>query len=96
MDAQNQPPSTHDNVAVALAFASSLKETGLEIVTELHVFFNNKIIVEEWQVVGESDKTSAIPKEAFTSMSIRKVSVEDSDRACGVGRAAARRERVKY
>lgn len=70
-------PSTHENLAVALVFASSLKEGGLEIVTELHVFFNNRTIVEEWQVVGESDKTSAIPKEAFTSMSIRKVLVEE-------------------
>src|SRR5208282_5224922 len=71
-------PSTHDDVAVALVFTSSLKESGLEIVTELHVFFNNKIIIEEWQVVGESEKTSAIPKEAFTSMSIQKVLVEDA------------------
>lgn len=66
-------PSAHDDLAVALVFASSLKETGLEIVTELHVFYNNRIIVEEWQVVGESQQTSAIPKEAFTSMSIQKV-----------------------
>ncbi len=70
-------PSTHDDVAVALVFSSTLKESGLEIVTELHVFFNNRIIVEEWQVVGETEKTSAIPKEAFTSMSIRKVLVEE-------------------
>lgn len=70
-------PSAHENVAVALVFASSLKESGLEIVTELHVFFNNKIIIEEWKVVGESEKTSAIPKEAFTSMSIRKVLVDN-------------------
>lgn len=70
-------PSTHENVAVALVFASTLKEGGLEIVTELHVFFNNRTIVEEWKVLGESDETSAIPKEAFTSMSIRKVVVED-------------------
>ena len=69
-------PSSHENVAVALVFTSSLKETGLEIVTELHVFFDNKIIIEEWQVVGESEKTSAIPKEAFTSMSIQRVLVE--------------------
>jgi hypothetical protein len=69
-------PSTHENVAVALAFTSSLKETGLEIVTELHVFFNGRIIIEEWEVVGEADKTSSIPKEAFTSMDIQKVYVE--------------------
>ncbi len=73
-------PSTHENVAVVLVFASSLKETGLEIVTELHVFFNKKIIVEEWQVVGENEKTSAIPKEAFTSMCIQKVVVEGDSR----------------
>ncbi|HWB61785.1 MAG TPA: hypothetical protein VG733_20045 [Chthoniobacteraceae bacterium] len=68
-------PSAHEDVAVALVFASSLKESGLEIVTELHVFFKNRILIEEWKVVGENDKTSDIPKEAFSSMSIRKVYV---------------------
>ncbi len=68
-------PSTHDNVAVALVFAGSLKESGLEIVTELHVFFDNQVMIEEWTLVGETEKTSTIPKEAFTSMSIRKVLV---------------------
>jgi len=68
-------PSAHENVAVALVFASSLKESGLEIVTELHVFHNSRTIVEEWTLLGETEKTSTIPKEAFTSMSIRKVTV---------------------
>jgi len=69
-------PSTHDDVAVALVFTSTLKETGLEILSELHVFFSGEIIIEEWQVVGESEKTSTLPKELFSSVSIGKVHVE--------------------
>ena len=71
-------PSTHENVAVALVFASCLKESGLEIVTELHVFFNGRIIIEEWQVVGEAvTKPRQSRREAFTSMDIQKVLVEN-------------------
>lgn len=69
-------PSDYENAAVALVFSSSLKESGLEIVTELHVFFDDKVIVEEWQVLGEKEKASNVPKEAFTSMGIRKVYVD--------------------
>ena len=69
-------PSSHDDLAVALVSTSTLKEGGLEIVSELHVFFDGDIIVEEWQMVGEREKTSALPKEMFGSISIHKVVLE--------------------
>lgn len=72
-------PSTHEDVAVALVYTSSLKEGGLEILSELHVFFAGKTIVEEWQVVGESEKTSNLPKEMFTSINIQKVMVDQGE-----------------
>ena len=52
-------PSQHDDVAAVLVFTSALKEAGLEIFSELHVFFAGKIIVEKWQVVGETENLSA-------------------------------------
>jgi len=70
-------PSCHDDLAVALVSTSTLKEGGLEILSELHVFFSGATIIEEWQVVGEREKTSALPKELFTSVDIYKVQVVD-------------------
>lgn len=69
-------PSCHEDLAVAFVSTSTLKEWGLEIVSELHVFFAGDIIVEEWQIVGEREKTSALPKEIFSSITIHKVSVD--------------------
>jgi len=69
-------PSSHDDLAVALVSTSTLKEGGLEILSELHVFFAGDIIIEEWQVVGEREQISALPKEIFSSISIHKVIVD--------------------
>jgi hypothetical protein len=66
-------PSAHDNLAAVLVFTSELKEAGLEIFSELHVFFADAVIVEKWRVMGETDRTSSMPKEAFTSLEIEKV-----------------------
>jgi hypothetical protein len=69
-------PSSHDDVAVALVFTSALRETGLEISSELHVFLSGETIIEEWRIVGEHEETSTLPTEMFTSISIEKVYVE--------------------
>jgi len=69
-------PSGHDDVAAVLVFSTSLKEGGLEIISELHVFFSGKIRVEKWQVVGELERTSLLPKEVFRAIDISKVGVD--------------------
>jgi hypothetical protein len=69
-------PSGHDDVAAVLVFTTSLKEEGLEILSELHVFFAGKIMVEKWQVVGGAERTSLLPKEAFHAININKVRVQ--------------------
>ncbi len=69
-------PSGHDDVAAVLVFTTSLKEGGLEIFSELHVYFGGKTIVEKWQVVGETERISLLPKEAFSAIDIEKVRVE--------------------
>ena len=69
-------PSGHDDVAAVLVFTTSLKEGGLEIFSELHVFFAGKIMVEKWQVVGESERTSLLPKEVFRAIDINTVRIE--------------------
>ena len=71
-------PSTHDDVAAVLVFTSALKEAGLEICSELHVFFAGKTIVEKWEVVGEAEPISLLPKEAFRAIDIHKVRVQGS------------------
>ncbi len=35
-----------------------------------------KVMVEKWQVVGESERTSLLPKEVFRAIDINKVGVE--------------------
>jgi hypothetical protein len=72
-------PSTHDNLAAALVFTSELKEGGLEIFSELHVFYAGKIMIEKWPVVGENEKISSLPKEAFMSIEIDKVRIKPGD-----------------
>ena len=69
-------PSGHDDVAAVLVFTTALKEEGLEIVSELHVFCAGKIMVEKWQVVGGAERISLLPKEAFHAININKVRVE--------------------
>ena len=68
----NIPSARHD-LCAALVFTSTLKESGLEIFSELHVFFAGRVMVEKWQVVGETEQTSALPQEAFSSVDIPKV-----------------------
>jgi hypothetical protein len=69
-------PSDHDDVAAVLVFSTILKKSGLEILSELHVFFGGKIMVEKWQVMGELEPTSLLPKEAFRAIDISTVHVE--------------------
>lgn len=71
-------PSSHDNLAAAVVFSSELKKDGLEIFSELHVFFDGATIVEKWTVVNEADKISSLPKETFSSIEIEKVRLEDN------------------
>lgn len=70
-------PSTHDNLAAALVFSTELKEGGLEIYSELHVFFDGETRVEKWPVAGERDEKAALPKETFTSIEIEKVRLHE-------------------
>ena len=69
-------PSDHDDVAAVLVFTTQLKEGGLEIFSELHVFCAGRSMVEKWQVVGEGERISLLPKEAFRAIDISKVRVE--------------------
>ncbi len=71
-------PSGSSDAAAVLVFTTSLKEGGLEILSELHVFLAGKTIVEKWQVLGESERTSLLPKEVFRAINIEKVRVEGS------------------
>jgi hypothetical protein len=57
-------------------FTTGLKEGGLEIFSELHIFLAGKIMVEKRRVVGERERISFLPKEAFRAISIDKVPVE--------------------
>jgi hypothetical protein len=72
-------PSGHNDVAAVLVFSTTLKEGGLEIFSELHVFFSGKIMVEKWQIVGESERTSLLPKEVFRAIDINKIRVEGQE-----------------
>jgi hypothetical protein len=69
-------PSGYNNVAAALVFTTTLKEAGLEIFSELHVFFSGKVFVEKWQVVGERERIALLPKEIFRAVDISKVRVD--------------------
>ena len=69
-------PSSHDDAAAVLVFTTVLKEGGLEISSELHVFFAGKIMVERWEVVGETERISLLPKEAFRAINIERVRVQ--------------------
>jgi len=69
-------PSGHNDVAAVLVFTTALKEEGLEILSEIHIFCAGKIMVEKWQVVGGAERISLLPKEAFHAINIDKVRVQ--------------------
>ena len=69
-------PSNHNDVAAVLVFTTDLKEGGLEIFSELHVFLAGRMMVEKWQIMGESERTSLLPKEAFRAIDINAVRIE--------------------
>lgn len=69
-------PSDHDDVAAVLVFTTALRAAGLEIFSELHVFFAGKTMVEKWQVVGAAEQIALLPKEAFQAIDVDKVRVQ--------------------
>jgi hypothetical protein len=69
-------PSGQTDVAAVLVFSTTLKEDGLEIFSELHVYSHGRIMIEKWQVVGGSERTALLPKEAFRAIDIKKVWVD--------------------
>ena len=71
-------PSMHDSVAVVLLFTSSLKEAGLEILSEIHVFYFGKIFVEIWEMLPETETPTSLPPGIFGSVDVGKVRVNNS------------------
>jgi len=69
-------PSTHDNVAIALLFTSSLKEAGLEILSEIHVFYDDRTYVEACEMLQESEHPTDLPPGIFNSVEVGKVRVQ--------------------
>jgi hypothetical protein len=69
-------PSSHNAVAAVMVFTSSLKEGGLEILSEMHVFYEDKRIVEKWIVVEEKEPTSSQRPRVFRAAGIEKVQVD--------------------
>ena len=69
-------PSGCNDVAAVLVFTTTLKEEGLEILSELHVYFGGRSIVEKWEVAGETARIRLLPKEAFRAIDISKVRVD--------------------
>lgn len=68
-------PSGHDDVAAVLLFTTTLKEGGLEISSELHIYFAGKRMIEKWEVAGEWEQIRSLPKESFQAIDITKVRV---------------------
>ncbi len=66
-------PSGRNDLAAVLVFTSALKGAGLEMFSELHVFFAGKAMIEKWQVIGENEQTSALRPELLTSIDLIKV-----------------------
>lgn len=71
-------PSTHDDVAVVLLFTSKLKEAGLEILIEIHVFFKGQTVVEEWEMLPEIEHPTSLQPGIFNALDIEKVQVQDA------------------
>ena len=69
-------PSCYNNVAAVLVFTTALKNAGLEIMSELHVYLNGEVMVEQWYVRGGPNRLSLLPKEAFRAIDIEKVRVQ--------------------
>jgi hypothetical protein len=69
-------PSGYNDVAAVLVFTTTLKEAGLEILSELHVYFGGGSMVEKWEVAGEMERIRLLPKEAFRAIDISKVRVD--------------------
>lgn len=69
-------PSGHDDVAAVLLFTTTLKEGGLEILSELHVYCAGKTTIEKWKVAGEWESIGLLPKESFQAIDITKVRVD--------------------
>lgn len=70
-------PSGYDDVAAVLLFTSTLKEGGLEILSELHIYYAGKSRIEKWEVAGEWEQIGSLPKEALQAIDITRVQVED-------------------
>ena len=69
-------PSGCDDVAAVLLFATTLKVGGLEILSELHIYCGGKVLIEKWEVAGETEHIRSLPKESFQAIDITKVRVE--------------------
>jgi hypothetical protein len=71
-------PSGHDNVAVVLLFTGNLKEVGLEILSEIHVFYEGKVFIEVWEVLPETAHPTTLPTGIFSSVNVERVLVSGS------------------
>jgi len=69
-------PSGYDDVAAVLLFTTTLKEGGLEILSELHIYFAGRSMIEKWEVAGEWEQISSLPKEALQAIDITRVQVD--------------------
>lgn len=69
-------PSGYDDVAAVLLFTTVLKEGGLEILSELHIYCAGRRMIEKWEIAGERQQIRLLPKEAFQAIDITKVRVE--------------------
>ncbi|MEZ0256651.1 MAG: hypothetical protein ACAI37_15305, partial [Chthoniobacter sp.] len=69
-------PSGYNDVAAVLLFATTLKEEGLEILSELHIYCGGKVLIEKWEVAGETEHIRSLPKETFRAIDITKVRVD--------------------
>ncbi len=78
-------PSGYEDLAAALIFTTDLKEGGLEISGELHVFCEDREIIEHWEVLGEHEETSSLPQNMLRSVEIRKVSIRGNQVSVALG-----------
>ncbi|HEY2343688.1 MAG TPA: hypothetical protein VGH90_11680 [Chthoniobacteraceae bacterium] len=69
-------PSGCDDVGAVLLFTTVLKEGGLEISSELHVYCAGKMMMERWEVAGEREPIRSMSKESLQAIDIKKVRVE--------------------
>lgn len=69
-------PSGRDDVAAVLVWTTTLKPGGFEMLSELHVYFAGRTMIEKWEVAGESERIRSLPKEAFQAIDITKIRVE--------------------